>query len=73
MTTSELQIQQSSGSRRLDLEARRCAYSGETSLLVRSSRNGTTLKVGENKEEGMILQGMGGTLFKGEGETFSLG
>ena len=51
MTTSGLQIHQSSGSGRLDLAARRCAYSRETSLPVRSSRNGTTLKVGEKKGE----------------------
>jgi hypothetical protein len=50
MTTSGLQIQESSGSGRVDLAARRCAYSGETSLLVRSFGNGTTLKVGEKKE-----------------------
>ena len=55
MTTSGLQIQQSSGSGRVDLTARRCAYSRETSLLIRSSRNGTTLKVGEKRRENLSI------------------
>ena len=67
MTTSGLQIQQSGGSGRLDLAARRCAYSGETSLPVRSSRNGTTLKVGEKKGEiGVIPKAWGVPYLKEE-------
>ena len=60
MTTSGLQIQQSSGSEDLDPAARRCVYGGETSLLACSSRNGTTLKVGEKKGEiGVIPKAWG--------------
>ena len=74
MTTSGLQIQQSSGSGRVDLAARRCANSRETSLLVRSSRNGTPLKVGENERELVCFPKAKGTyIYRRGGETFSLG
>ena len=67
MTISGLQIQQSSGSGRVDLAARRCANYRETSLLVRSSRIGTPFKVGEKERgNGVFFQRHRGPIFIGE-------